>query len=50
MDIPTQLHTDSKGGEQCTIAAEPECRFWQEVMTEKRGKQKYTQTHTHTGV
>lgn len=37
----------TKTGEQCTVAAAPECSFWQEVMT-KSGK--YTHTATLTAV
>lgn len=40
-------YTDSKTGGQCTVAAAPECSFWQEVMT-KSGK--YTHTATLTAV
>lgn len=40
-------YTDSKTGEQCTVAAAPECSFWQEVM---RKSGKYIHTATLTAV
>lgn len=46
LDLPkilVDILTHTQAQKKYTVAAAPECSFWQEVMT-KSGKQKYTQT------